>query len=384
MEEAPTSWSSADFGQAKMLLSGLLGRKGHLWKQGEKNRNWRRRWFALSMEMALGSRSAPTCKLFYYENETDKRHINYILIGPEVVIRACPTVVPKGEAAGCGFSISESPQSKRTYQLAAACEDDQIQWVETLRKIGLIMRQRSLQPSPSTMVIEEKKKSALSGKAAQMLAGNSLVETERGALDVVVERASGLAESLAGKRLEVRVSFLNEATSSFNWWEYSPSEASAPVGGGEAEWHADYSFETSGVGAELIIRIVEARSELVLGEARLTPLTLSAWPPGGAGSVPLVRPRFGENETVRAGGMLLDTDMGTVQEPWTAGPVRGQLHLRLGTQGMLRGLGHLADPIPLRLQTGDVLLFAQSTGAARVTRLFTRSRWSHCAVIVRR
>lgn len=51
---------------------------------------------------------------------------------------------------------------------------------------------------------------------------------------------------------------------------------------------------------------------------------------------------------------------------------------------MLCRLGHLAEPFPLRLQTGDVLLFSQSTGAARITKIFTWSKWSHAAMVVRR
>jgi hypothetical protein len=51
---------------------------------------------------------------------------------------------------------------------------------------------------------------------------------------------------------------------------------------------------------------------------------------------------------------------------------------------MLCRLGLLAEPCPVRLNTGDVLLFNQTTGAARITKIFTWSKWSHAAMIVRR
>ncbi len=66
---------------------------------------------------------------------------------------------------------------------------------------------------------------------------------------------------------------------------------------------------------------------------------------------------------------------------------RGQLWIKFNTApretlGMLSRMGEVAHPLPVRLHTGDVLLFNQSTAPARLTKLFTWSKWSHAAMIV--
>lgn len=87
----------------------------------------------------------------------------------------------------------------------------------------------------------------------------------KSSIDLIVERGSDLENLWEGKRLSVRVACVNAATSVFTWWEFFGSGESE-VRGGCAEWHADYSFENSGVGCELVLRLMAG--DVIIGEAR--------------------------------------------------------------------------------------------------------------------
>jgi hypothetical protein len=107
--------------------------------------------------------------------------------------------------------------------------------------------------------------------------------------------------------------------------------------------------------------------------------------PGAGGqaavALPLRAPLWERDDVCRGGGTLREDDVLRQGGKRDAAELRGHLLVRLAHApdagaGMLCRLGLLADPIPLRLQSGDVLLFSQSTGAARITKIFT---WSKCA-----
>ncbi|MDP2436615.1 MAG: hypothetical protein Q8P67_12775 [archaeon] len=52
--------------------------------------------------------------------------------------------------------------------------------------------------------------------------------------------------------------------------------------------------------------------------------------------------------------------------------------------GMLRHHGTVCGSLPMRLKTGDVLLFSSRHLASYTTKLFTRSRWDHVGLVVER
>ena len=405
------TWTEDDFQLASRLLQSLLGHRGSLMKKGEKNANWRRRFFTLGMDTDTGR--YPLVKLFYYESEENRRHINFILIGPHTEVKTSAVTPPKS-APDTGFCVSEAGGGGRTYHLAADCEDEQIQWVVVLRKIVRVLQQREQQgrgaeggseaaaaversPSPpeaaavrNTSAKAEKLLARGSGARAAAGEQQRRASALRSSLDLIVERASGLEAAYAGKRLTVRVACVNAATSIFTWWEYTCS-GPADVAEGVAEWHADFSFEGSGVGTELILRVTDAR-DAVVAEARVDPSEFRNGPAAGgqaAVALPLRPPLWERDDVSRGGGTLREDDVLRQGGKRDAAELRGHLQVRLAHSadagsGMLCRLGLLADPIPLRLQSGDVLLFSQSTGAARITKIFTWSRWSHAALIVRR
>ncbi len=84
----------------------------------------------------------PRIKLFYFEKDTDRKHINFIVLGANTKVRADP-VVPKNQPSNTGFSIE--CEGGRVYHLAADSEDEQIQWVVVLKKICLVLSQREQQ-----------------------------------------------------------------------------------------------------------------------------------------------------------------------------------------------------------------------------------------------
>lgn len=104
--------------------------------------------------------------------------------------------------------------------------------------------------------------------------------------------------------------------------------------------------------------------------------------------MPLSSPVWEISHLQRNGGTLSDEDVENQGAKRVDNP-RGGVNLHLSysldqTKGMLALLGLIATPLPLRLQTGDVLLFNQSTRAAKITKFFTWSKWSHAAMVVRR
>lgn len=194
-----------------------------------------------------------------------------------------------------------------------------------------------------------------------------------------MERVSELDQNLwNGKRLSVRVACINAATSVFSWWEFF-SAGEAEVSGGCAEWHADFSYDSSGVGCELVLRLM-AGDEIV-AESRVETSKAS-----GAMRLPLRVPDWLDDDVCRNGGQLREEDVLLQGGKRPASLQRGVLHVRVAqandaSEGMLCRLGPLGEPLPLRLQTGDVMLFSQSNSAARITKIFTWSKWSHAAMV---
>ncbi len=401
-------WSDADFVLASTMLTSLLQHKGYLMKKGEKNTTWRRRFFTLGMDADTGR--FPLVKMYYYENEGDRRHINYVLLGPNTDVKKSVVGPPKSPAA-VSFVVSDSSGGGRSYHLAAESEDEQIRWVIVLRKVVRVLQQREQQghAAPTDCLLQcDADKQASEKDAAAVVVPKARSKAERllqrdasssekrksdilrASLDLIVERASGLEAAFGGKKLAVRVACINAATSIFTWWEYCSSEA-ADVAEGCAEWHADFSYEGSGVGTELVFRVVDSK-EAVVAEARMDTSPVRAGH-GQSGTMtvalPLRAPLWEADDVTRGGGVLREDDVLRQGGKRDADELRGCLHVRLAyssdaSTGMLCRLGVLGDPIPLRLQSGDVLLFSQSTGAARITKIFTWSKWSHAAIVIRR
>lgn len=214
--------------------------------------------------------------------------------------------------------------------------------------------------------------------------------SDRESLDIMVDGASGLPKCYAGKKVSVRVALVNPAVSCFTWWEFATSEALKVNESGNIEWKIDFSFEASSMGAEVIVRVVEEKTDCIVAEARIEAFKILTTTKTSTMTlaVPLGPPVWDVSEIKRNGGVLSDVDVEKqggkrVEEP------RGCCHVQLSysadqTKGMLGLLGLVATPMPLRLQTGDVMLFNQSTKAAKITKFFTWSKWSHAAVVVKR
>lgn len=338
-KEEEAEWSSKDHALAEEKLGRLLGRAGWLRKQGEHNKTWRRRWFSLGAEPGAESR-LPVVKLYYYEQQNDRRHINFILLAPSS--RAEPSaLVPKPLEPAAGFCIRDTADSSaRIYWLAAESEDEQIEWVTTIRNIVFILSLRgrqSLAAEPSLAApaiffpenVASDSAPAAGSKAAKLLRGpvsdlSASRPGSRASLDVIVERASGLAPALYGKNLVARVAYVNRATCIFTWWEFSPCGSSQCSNAGDVDFHCDFSFESAGIGSDLIVRLCDARSNVILGEAMFDPLAnLKAGQSGGGLAVDLGIPRWEEGDESRAGGLLADEDVcyqGLFQLPYICPP----------------------------------------------------------------
>lgn len=360
------------------------------------------------MDEAAKSETATIVKLFYAKDEaTARQHINFIGIDKHTAIAETSPVYPSQREEDLAFAIVNNA---RTYYLVAPSAELKTTWLRTLRRIKRLLliqlqarRLRDLSDQGQAPVV------ALPSKLERMLASEMGRESAssppdspsqqrhahvRASIDVLIERATGLGGELAGKHCCVRVAYVNPSTSLFVWWEYWGSPASRVSATGECEWNSDFSFESGLVGSFLIVRVVEVRTNSVVSEMRMDPMMLLHAASADmqesfsfASAFPLSSPVWEEDDVLRSGGTLLPDDVERQGGKRDASD-RGQLWLRFGwarreDAGMLCRLGRVAHPVALRCNTGDVLLFNQSTTPARLTKLFTWSKWSHAAVVVR-
>lgn len=347
------------------------------------------------MDSALESRN-PCVKLYYREQEDDVKYINFILLSPSTIVEDSD-VSPNPNMRDCSFCVRPDGPSPNgiIYYLHADSSDLKLRWVVVIRSLCSLLALRWQQPleGPASSSSSSSKPRGKAGKLLGGGGGGGWGEPRggagRGSLDVVVERGE---VKKRGGRVCARVGY-GEEDNVLSWWEYSATESVDLTEEGTAEWQTDFSWEGSLVGATIRIRVTTEKGDEIIGEAVLDPRKLgSLQGPSWTQTVtlPLVAPVWDpDNDWRRAGGVLKPEDVEKQGAKRSTTDERGSVTVKIAwssdmTKGMLARLGTLGDPLPLRVGTGDVFLFSQNTGAARLTRLFTWSTWSHAAVAVKK
>lgn len=92
-----------------------VDKQGWLWKKGEMNRAFQKRWFVLKGNL-----------LFYFEKQTDKEPIGVI------ILEGCVIDLAEEDQERFGFKISFQGERTRTYHLGTEFQQTLVEWMKML------------------------------------------------------------------------------------------------------------------------------------------------------------------------------------------------------------------------------------------------------------
>jgi len=92
-----------------------VDKSGWLWKKGEVNRSFRKRWFVLKGNL-----------LFYFEKQTDKEPLGVI------ILEGCVIELAEEDQERFGFKISFQGERTRVYHLGTEFQQTLVEWMQIL------------------------------------------------------------------------------------------------------------------------------------------------------------------------------------------------------------------------------------------------------------
>ena len=281
-------------------------------------------------------------RLYYYHYEGEGTHANFVSFDKETQVLpvADDTCVPDPALQGCSFVVTASSYTRRPYVFCCGSREARAEWLTRLHEAlaGAARLEQEVRQS-----VDEVWSSYSSARGRAKL-GDTAV------LDVRVKEASFEHGS------EYFVACYGDNDQKFRTWIAKTS--SAPT------WDCDGTFS----GRQTQIRIKVFSRIAVTSAHKLVSkmvIDVSQYPDGK-----IVQEWF----SMRSAGRR-------PQE------IRVRLSLQHTTSYNFEGLngprGVPTKVLPLRLDTGDLILFHNSHFASQATKMFTMSQWDHIGIVLR-
>ena len=278
-------------------------------------------------------------RLYYYHYQGEEEFANFVSFDSKTVVQLCPEQCPDPSLQGCSFQVTAS-YTHRPYVFCAgsveACDD----WVENLLDCVSLAEQRE---SGVVQTVDEVWASYETAKKKASL--NTPV------LEVRVEEGN-----FFGRSQEYFVACYGSNDQKFRTWI---SKATA-----EPSWNCDGTFN----GAQEKIRLKAFSRNSVTGvhkELGDTVVSLKDFP---------------AEQIVDEWFVLRSKKKGSEV-------AKVRLRLQQTTAFNFESLnGERGAPtrvLPLRMDTGDIILFHNKHLASQATKMFTMSQWDHIGVVLR-
>jgi Endonuclease/Exonuclease/phosphatase family 2/PH domain len=156
---------SIEQNQEEQRRAERVRKQGHLLKLGEVRKNWKRRWFVLSVDGFLS----------YWSSETDLKPINTINVG------SCPIRLYADQSK---FNCIAIELPKRVFRISADNAEDRQSWYEALAEFGIARRSvpasvDGMQPPPAD-----------SNRSSARSIGSAALDRAQAALSAPLSRAT--------------------------------------------------------------------------------------------------------------------------------------------------------------------------------------------------